>query len=676
MATFTDRLELLITATSKGAVKEIQSTAAATEELTAAQKVMGAGQGLVNSQLQKFGITAGEAGTALKVAGVAAGAFAAVEVGKWAFDAAKAFADVTGQVRAFQRVAGTSAEDSSRLVAVTKELGINTTSAETGFFQLGKRIALGKDTLDQYGASVIRSKDGNVDMAATLESAATAYQKITDPAARDAFIFQNFGKTGRDLIPLLQQSTSELQHFFDAAAAHHEVFSQADLERGRQFSLAMRELSQTFEGLKISAGQAVAPVFTSIAQSLSNTITSVDQATQSFGGLGGVLKTGWEFTPLAGGLHEVSAAADLAQGHFGDAASEFVRGIPVVGGLASAFGLGADDTNKYADAQSNLKDKTSEMLQLQAEGKTHTKEYADAQASAAGSAKTLAEAQKGVTDALQSTAQAQLASTVAGLNYAQANLAQQSAVTGYKQALDDATKADLAALDAQQHGIDQSSQVEAAHQKVEAAILGVVKAASDRAVQALGPGASADAQAKASTDAISASLNYLAQNATPETIQALKDLGYTVVTLPTGATIVIKDNAAEAASHVESLTQAMRDYLSVTGGDPSRYYSNPPPGPPPRSVTAGATAGTELVAAPMGLDSPSTYAAGATGGPTFAPMTMPATFASAPTFNISVNVATTGLGADAPEIQRQVVAAIRGYVQRNGPVVDIVQSTN
>jgi hypothetical protein len=33
---------------------------------------------------------------------------------------------------------------------------------------------------------------------------------------------------------------------------------------------------------------------------------------------------------------------------------------------------------------------------------------------------------------------------------------------------------------------------------------------------------------------------------------------------------------------------------------------------------------------------------------------------------IIVNITPTGLGADAPEIQRQVVAAIRGYVDRNG----------
>ena len=42
------------------------------------------------------------------------------------------------------------------------------------------------------------------------------------------------------------------------------------------------------------------------------------------------------------------------------------------------------------------------------------------------------------------------------------------------------------------------------------------------------------------------------------------------------------------------------------------------------------------------------------------------TRAAAPT--IHVNVTTTGLGADAPEIQRQVVRAIRGYVDRNGPI--------
>lgn len=36
--------------------------------------------------------------------------------------------------------------------------------------------------------------------------------------------------------------------------------------------------------------------------------------------------------------------------------------------------------------------------------------------------------------------------------------------------------------------------------------------------------------------------------------------------------------------------------------------------------------------------------------------------------NITVNVTTTGLGADAPEIQRAVANALRGYTRRNGPL--------
>jgi len=36
--------------------------------------------------------------------------------------------------------------------------------------------------------------------------------------------------------------------------------------------------------------------------------------------------------------------------------------------------------------------------------------------------------------------------------------------------------------------------------------------------------------------------------------------------------------------------------------------------------------------------------------------------------NITVNVNTTGLGADAPEIQRAVANALRGYTRRNGPL--------
>ena len=35
---------------------------------------------------------------------------------------------------------------------------------------------------------------------------------------------------------------------------------------------------------------------------------------------------------------------------------------------------------------------------------------------------------------------------------------------------------------------------------------------------------------------------------------------------------------------------------------------------------------------------------------------------------VNVNVTHTGLGADSPRLQRDIVAAIRGYVGRNGPL--------
>ena len=40
----------------------------------------------------------------------------------------------------------------------------------------------------------------------------------------------------------------------------------------------------------------------------------------------------------------------------------------------------------------------------------------------------------------------------------------------------------------------------------------------------------------------------------------------------------------------------------------------------------------------------------------------------AQTVNLTVNVTTTGLGADAPQIQRGVVSALRGFTSRNGPL--------
>lgn len=658
MATFTERLELLITASSTQAVNALRRTGAETENLTGKQKAMSTASTGAKNALQALGVPAEATGAALGVATGAAAAFAAVKLGEVAFDMAQHFSDATAEVRAFQRVTGATAEDASRIVAVTKTLGVDTDAAATGFFQLAKRIGQSKDTLEEHGAQVIRNKDGTVDLVATVENAATAFQNMNDPAERAAFVMENFGKGGAALIPLLSKSRAELEEFFKAAEKHHEVFSQDDLDKGREFAVSMRELNQTLEGFKIAIGKVVIPVFTEGIKDATAALETMDSVVSTVSD--GVGKFGSAFGPvvkqLTGGAVDVSHSFD----DIGGALLNAIPGVGVTKQIGDFFGVfdsGSDDVNKFTDAQKQGSDAVNKMNELAAAGKTNTKEYADAHRDATDAAKTLASASDTVAQSMQSEADAAFDATQKQLGLMGANLTLQGSYLGVQQALKDQAQAQHDANDAAQFGVDQSAEVEAAHIKTQQAILGVIKAAQDRAVQASGASKDSEEAHKAATDATTQAIQYMAATI-PGAVDELKALGFQVVTLPDGSITVTADTA-EAAAQLQALQDQLAGFIQFANTSGWRGGLGLETGG--TTSTSAAPAAIAPAAAPRALTS---------GAPAPAPASAPAAFASsAPTF--VVNVSTTGLGASVPEIQRAVVEALRGYVERNGRLVGV-----
>ena len=668
MATFTERLELLITASSTQAVSALKKTGDETEALTVKQKAMGLASGGAKKALQELGVPAETAAQALGLAAGAGVAFAAVKVGQAAFDMAQHFADATSEVRAFQRVTGASAEDASRIVAVTKVLGVNTDAASTAFFQLSKRIGQNKDTLDEHGASVVKNADGTTNMVATVESAATAFQNMSDPAERAAFVMENFGKGGAALIPLLSKSRQELDEFFKAAEAHHEIFTQDDLDRGREFSVAMRELNQTFQGFKTEIGAAVIPVFTEGIKDATAGLEAMDRAVSAIGdGLGTFGRSvGPVVKQLSGGIVDIQHTFD----DVGDSLLNAIPGVGVTKQLGEFFGLfdsGSSDTQKFTDAQQKGADAVQKMNELAAAGKVNTKEYADAHRDAAAAAATVSAASAQVAQSMQDEATAAFDATQAHLALAQANLGVQGSMLNLRQALDDQTKAQHDANDAAQFGVDQSANVEAADIKVQQSILAVVDAAQKRAIQALGPSSTAEQQHAAAVDATTTALENMAATV-PGTIGELQKLGYQVLTLPNGE-IVVTANTTQAEQQLAALQRQIGEFLTLAQNTPGFGANFTGLGASSASVAPARPTGpagvpAELVA-PMAL---AAAPAAPAVSPRFGAGAVPA---SGLTF--VVNVTTRGLGADAPEIQRAVVDALRGYVSRNGRLEDVTR---
>lgn len=189
-----------------------------------------------------------------------------------------AYTNYAGKVREVQRVSGTTAQQASGLTYAFEKLGIGASTGAAAIFQLERRAGDGKLSLEKFGTSVKRTSDGSLDLVGTLGNIADAYQRTQDPARRAALLMNAFGRQGKTLIPILAQGRDGIKNLFDEAGRTNHLLDQGDLDRAKEFTLAVRELGQTFDGLKIKLGNALTPALTQLTETGTSLVQIADQA--------------------------------------------------------------------------------------------------------------------------------------------------------------------------------------------------------------------------------------------------------------------------------------------------------------------------------------------------------------------------------------------------------------
>lgn len=318
-------------ATAAGGLKELEGKAAGAGG--SIKNVLTNGLSAAKSKLEEFASQGGAASKALQgiVSGGAGavGPLAGVAVGIGALTAITAagvghFIELTGQIRAFKNITGASSEDASRFVVALNELGINSDAVAKGLFKMSREIEGGKGKLAEFGIETVRTKGGQVDLIATFRNVADAIQRVGPGADANTIAFGAFGKAGQQLLPILLKNRQAFDEFLQTAERRHELFSDADLEKGRQFKVALNSLKGSAEALEITFGQAVLPTLTKLAGGLTTVIDKSNDLIRSLGGggltdvLGGVLDAvapGTNLLLAFGDSHKAAAdkAAELDQ---------------------------------------------------------------------------------------------------------------------------------------------------------------------------------------------------------------------------------------------------------------------------------------------------------------------------------------------------------------------------
>lgn len=320
MPEIVERLRIIIDSVAAGAVRDA-------EQLGAAYSKVGVQTDAMNAKAA--GASSGFAG----LHGVALRAAGAIAIGgAAAFKAASEYADLGEEVRRFRDISGTSAEVASRWVAVMGDFGIASSTGAKALQLLARDIEDGAGKLTQFGVKVVYAKDGSVDLQGTVENVAEAFRRSHDPAERQAMLLEIFGKKGAELIPILEGGRKGLRDMF-AEVPHGQILSDDDLNRAREFKLAMDDLQDSFQEIVIAIGRMAAPALAGAADLIAGAtrgLTALDDA------LG------------------VSAASGAAFGA--------VMGSVVAPGVGTAVGAIAGATLSLIGSSESIKDELSREL--------------------------------------------------------------------------------------------------------------------------------------------------------------------------------------------------------------------------------------------------------------------------------------------------------------------------
>jgi hypothetical protein len=284
-------------------------------------------------------------------AGVAAGAMVALGIKAYG-----AFSGAAQDVLKFERVAGTTAEESGRWIEAFDDYGISASDSSVLVGKFAKVVGTTPQVLNDLGVAIAHNKDGTVNLSATMQNAAEAFSKTTDEAKRAEIGSKLFGKQWQSMIPILDQGAAGLKKSFDGVATT-KLLSQEQIDQAEKTRLALDQVKDVSEGLMRQIGAGLAPTIAESANGLTNLANAVDKVAGG-GGTGGIPKLVDAVAKMALPIDAVTQAGkiwaqglDLLQGKHEEAAKVTDREGVAISALGNKMEDAEVAAKRLADAE-------------------------------------------------------------------------------------------------------------------------------------------------------------------------------------------------------------------------------------------------------------------------------------------------------------------------------------
>lgn len=237
-------------------------------------------------KLSAFERTTGKIGRSMTKAGtVMLGASAAV--GGSILAVGKSTADYAGDMYDMARGAGIGVEAFQKLAYAGRMSGVETEKLSASLVKFDRMVAEAaggnKTYMQTFEDLGIKIKDsaGNLRQPNEIfEDVADIFHNTEDGIGKTALAVELFGKSGADLIPMLNDGKAGLKAFYAEAERLGLVLSDETTAKGDAFSDQLENIGEQVKGVKLQLGAALIPALSAATEKISKVIDKITKWVQ------------------------------------------------------------------------------------------------------------------------------------------------------------------------------------------------------------------------------------------------------------------------------------------------------------------------------------------------------------------------------------------------------------
>lgn len=242
------------------------------DETGAAAKSAASNLDHIGSKASGLGKTLAGLGAAVSVGIIAS------KVTDFAKASVQSFETVGGESMKLQRIMGGNVEQMSALRGAAAMTGVSADTLATSMRAFSQDIEGNSKQLQGLGVAT-RDAAGNIRPTGdVLKDVAAVFKDMPNGAEKSTLAVQLFGRSGLDMIPMLNKGADGIADLEAKTAAYGLTLTKTDQDALAKFRASQRDLSLATEGVKTSFGKSLFPVLTEANTALVGLLPPLQQA--------------------------------------------------------------------------------------------------------------------------------------------------------------------------------------------------------------------------------------------------------------------------------------------------------------------------------------------------------------------------------------------------------------